>query len=364
MQMRAAVLLALVGPTLAVMLTGAPADTHAVANTSGLGPTTTKSVTASDVVRLHQKLEVLSRSLEGLVQHGSLSNTKISPVLQSFVAELRVTLNATASPKDIPAAMQRLRNAQAGIADITKALSAQQEALMHEDATEETNLLLGVLMTRKGEPMKKQLEVLKSGDFSSLPVSKALLAKHNDSMPLFQQVALFMDAHGAASGASSPTEKAQKLAKTVAFFKKQMNTLEHQEQVMQELHERRTAKLDELIKKSDKATARSLLIEKKHADRENKKRSLVHKQQSKLMSDIIAALERGDSKALKTAQHALQKQLDALQARSGDFLHLLQLGHRLASRDCPFCVAQCIGKCHDAGRSYAECMPECAKAGQ
>jgi len=359
MQLKAAVLLAVAaGPVLAVMFTGTPAQTHATSATS-------KNVTASDVAKLHQKMEVLAGSLEGLVQgHGSLASTKVSPVLRSFVAELRATLNATASPKDVPAAMQQLRNAQVGIADVTKALSAQQESLMHEDAAEETNLLLGILMTRKGEPMKKQIEVLESADFKGLPVSEALIAKHNDSTPLFQQVAEYMDLHGVAGHASGLSLKVQKLAKTVAFFTQQEEALERQEQVMQRLHERKIAELDELIKKSSNATAHSLLVEKKHADREFKKRSLVHQQQIKLMKDIISALKRGDDKALKTAKLALQKQLQALQARSGDFLHLLQLGHRLASRDCPFCVAQCIGKCHDGGKSYAQCMPGCAEAGQ
>jgi hypothetical protein len=67
---------------------------------------------------------------------------------------------------------------------------------------------------------------------------------------------------------------------------------------------------------------------------------------------------------LSKAQAALKASMKAMQAKTGNFLHLLQLGHRLQSRDCPFCVAQCLEKCHTAGSPYTQCLTSCANAGQ
>lgn len=346
-----------------VMVSNKPDSTAASMNA-------TANVTLADVANLHHKLETIALALEGMLNpshKGSLSAAKVAPALRTFLSELHTTLNATASSKDAPAAMKRLRSAQAGIAGLTQALNAQQENLMKEDATEETNLLLGVLMTRKGEPMAKQLEVLASPDFMGLPVSKALLLKHDDPTPLFQQVAMYMDKHGVTANAANADEKARRMSKTLSYFAEKVENLEHEEQIMQQKQKVSIEEIDQLIKtaeKSDKASSHRLQLEKKHLARDYKKRVAMHKEQTKVMKDVVSALKRGDSAALKKAQAALQAHLQAMKAQTGGFLYLLQLGHRLSERDCPFCVAQCIGKCHDAGSPYSLCMPECATSGQ
>jgi len=276
---------------------------------------------------------------------------------------LRATLVSTAAPKDIPAAMKKLHDAQAGVVGLSKELASQQMALMHQDETEETNLLLGVLMTHRGEPMKKQLEVLESPDFRLLPVSKALLAKHEDKTPLFQQVALFMDKHNATVNMTSADAKAMRLQKTIAYFEHRVDVMKGQEEKSRSIHERRDQEYEKLIKGSSGKSAHHFQLMMKSSDREYKKRMLSHTKETKMMEDIVAALKKGDAVALKKAEHVLQVHMKAMQAKSGNFLHFLQLGHRLASHDCPFCVAQCIGKCHDAGNPYAGCMVQCADAG-
>jgi len=324
-------------------------------------------VTAEGVAKLHRKMETIAVALEGMLKPSSpksLSNLKVAPAFRLFVSELRTTLAATAAPKDMPAAMARLRNAQAGMADLTKALNAQQESLMHDDAVEETNLLLGVLMTRSKESMAKQLEVLKDPDFTKLAVSKELLAKHDEKTPLVQQVALYMDAHQVATNASRLETKAQKLARTAAFFEQRVAKMEFEEQVMEKAYKRQVAKIDALIKTSGKSMAKRLQSTRKHLDRDYKKKLVMSKQQLQTMKDVVSAVHRGDGAALKKAQAALQAHLKAMQAHAGSFLYLLQLGHRMEEKDCPFCVAQCIGKCHDGGSPYAQCMTQCATAGQ
>merc|ERR1719181_805933 len=34
------------------------------------------------------------------------------------------------------------------------------------------------------------------------------------------------------------------------------------------------------------------------------------------------------------------------------------------SADCPYCVEQCIEKCHNAGSSFSQCLPTCQDAGK
>jgi len=99
--------------------------------------------------------------------------------------------------------MKRLKDAEAGVASLTKDLVAQQESLMKEGDDQKTSLLLGVLMTRQKDTMEEQLKVLKSEDFSGLTVVKALLAKHDEKVPLFKQVADLLDKSGHRSGAQN-----------------------------------------------------------------------------------------------------------------------------------------------------------------
>jgi len=327
----------------------------------------TPPVTAAEVAKLHHKMETIAAGLEGMMkpgQHGSLAKAAVAPAMQAFVTELRATLKATAAPHDLPAAMKSLKNAQAGMVVLTKALTSQQETLMKTDASEEANLLLGVLMMRRNQSMAKQLEALSTPDFRGLPVSKELLAKHDDKMPLFEQASLFLDKHGVSVNASSAGEQARRLAKSLAFFEDKLAKMTHEEEVMQQSHKRRVAEIEKVINKSDKQIAHRLQAEKKHVNREFKKRFAIHHQQFAIMRDIVSALRRGDTAALQKAQNALQADLRAMKAQTGNFLYLVQLGHQLEKRDCPFCVAQCIGKCHDGGSPYAVCMAACATAGQ
>merc|ERR550525_1282679 len=118
------------------------------------------------------------------------------------------------------------------------------------------------------------------------------------------------------------------------------------------------------MKKTSTKELRKLQLMKRHAEREYKKGFATHHHQLNMMKDVVSALKRGDVKALDRAEAALKASMKALQSKTGNFLHLLQLGHRLAERDCPYCAAQCIGKCHDGGNPYAQCMVQCADAGQ
>lgn len=42
----------------------------------------------------------------------------------------------------------------------------------------------------------------------------------------------------------------------------------------------------------------------------------------------------------------------------------IQLTDSIMNRDCPYCAAQCVDKCHQAGKPYVQCMTDCADAGK
>merc|ERR1719272_1596760 len=42
----------------------------------------------------------------------------------------------------------------------------------------------------------------------------------------------------------------------------------------------------------------------------------------------------------------------------------IQLSNSIMNRDCPYCAAQCVDKCHQAGKPYVQCMTDCADAGK
>merc|ERR1712039_169720 len=84
----------------------------------------------------------------------------------------------------------------AGVQSLMHDMTSRQMELMKEDEAQAQSLLLGVLMTKQKEPMDKQLEVLNSAEFAKLPCVIAILKAKDTKVPLFQQVAKFLDEHG------------------------------------------------------------------------------------------------------------------------------------------------------------------------
>merc|ERR1719311_152007 len=164
-------------------------------------------------------------------------------------------------------------------------------------------------MTKQKEPMEQQVQILKSPDFASLPVVKALLEKHDEKTPLFAQAGDWLDSKGKHVKAQAPQDKKAVLATIEASLQKRVDALEKSEKEGEARH-------------------------------------------SKAM------------KALQKVQDAIKASLKQMQSQSGNFLHLLQLGHRVLRKDCPFCAAQCLDKCHSGGGSYASCLTQCADAGK
>lgn len=329
---------------------------------------------AAKVKELRGQLEKMSAGLvHMLAPNGTLAKMKIGSAMKSFEAELEKTLRETANMQAAQA-LPRLESAQAGVQGLVKDISSQQIQLMRESDAQKESLLLGVLMTRQKQPMDKQLQVLEASDFKGLAVTKALLEKHDAKTPLFQQVAAFLDAHGGKAPVPAPpalvkTGKDGKpdVSGLVAALQLRLHHLEESAKREKHLHEVVMSELDEAARKEAKTSKKSahrIQLMKKSENRKFVKQSAMGSHDIASLKAAIAAIQMGDLKALAKAQSALEASIKAMQAQSGGFLYLVQLGHRTQGLDCPYCAAQCFDKCHSSGKSYTTCLTQCADAGK
>lgn len=327
---------------------------------------TTAAPTAADVQKLHQKLAVLAANLGGMLgaKDGTLAHAKVAPALQIFLKELNASLKETSSISDPAVAMKKLLDAKAGIASLTSELTMRQESLMKEDESQRESLLLGVLMTKQSEPMDKQLQILNSDDFSKLEVSKSLLAKHDPKTPLFTQAATYLDKHHGSNEGSHAASVVSKRQSIIASLEKREQALEEEYKQHAQRHGKVVEGLNKRMKTASKAELHTIEQLKKREERQFKKWAATRQHDIKTMKMALDAVKTGDMKELNRARSALEDSLKALQSSNGGFLVLLQQGHQLMERDCPYCAAQCVDKCHQEGNPYVQCMTTCADAGK
>lgn len=322
--------------------------------------------TAAQVQALRSKLEKMATGLDAA--SCSMTSTKIGPELKAFVAELHTVLKETKGMADNAAALKKLEAARQGVIQLTKDLSARQEAIMKDEESQKESLLLGVLMTHQKEPMSEQLKVLSNEDFTMLPVSKALLASHNNSAPLFGQVAAYLDTHkakGIAVRTETEDEKKARQAAMAATLQKVLDSMQKSYDARVLSHAKHEKEFQaELKSTTSKKTRHMKQAIRKGEERKFKKWAATQKHTIETMKKAIAGVKAGDMSAVNQAKAALQHAMQALKDNNSGFLVLLSLGHRLMGRDCPFCVAQCLDKCHTAGKSYVQCMTDCEYAGQ
>jgi len=325
-----------------------------------------------DVNKLHEKLETMAIGLEKMLtsKGGALGETKIGPELKTFVTELKTVLVETQAIKDPAEAMKKLQNARAGLATLTGELTSRQESLMKEEESQRESLLLGVLMTRQKESMEKQLDVLRSNDFVDLPVSQFLLSKHENTTALYMQVAGYLDAHKGANttnllvnDAKSHNAAAAKAESLAASFEQRVQSLQKSHDAAERRHKERMEFLRKGAEKAPKS-AKAMKAMMKREERSFKKWSVMQEHDIETMKDAVKAIRKHDVKALEKAKEALEASVRGLQNKNAGFLVLLSMGHRLMERDCPYCAAQCVDKCHQEGKPYVACLTQCADAGK
>jgi len=147
-----------------------------------------KHAVVDDAVKvgaLREKLLKMSAGLGKIVDpHGPLAKTELGPEMAEFNARVQAVVNSTAGKGDRKS-LEQLEEVMGSVTGLVKDLNKQQSRLMQENEEQQDSLLLGVLMTKKGEPMDSQLEILKASDFAGLAVTKAILAERDLKTPLF-----------------------------------------------------------------------------------------------------------------------------------------------------------------------------------
>jgi len=369
----------LVCVTDAAFLGGKPAATKPVvaAEKKATSPVVKKAIAvtgATDgpaaVLALHTQLESIAGKLNTMLnaKDGALAHAKVGPSMKVFLKELQVVLKATAADKKMApkAALEKLVAAKAGLAGLMGDLNNRQVTLMKEDNAQRESLLLGVLMTKQKEPMDKQLEILKADDFLPLEVAKALIAKHDAKLPLYVQAAAYLDAHPNRKSAPVQAVKpGNPLAKIQAMLESRLSALQHEFGIREKIHKKKSEDYAVRMKKASKYLQHSLAIREKREDRQYKKWSIMRKHDISAMSEAVDGVKKGDMKAVQRAKTALEDSMKAMKSQTeSGFLYLIQMGHRLMKRDCPYCAAQCVDKCHTAGKPYVTCLTDCADAGK
>lgn len=116
-------------------------------------------------------------------------------------------------------------------------------------------------------------------------------------------------------------------------------------------------------KDSSADEARKLLLVAKAEGRIFSKGLAVDRERIEALQDAVDAVRSGNVKAVQAARKRIRSlQQEARLHRTNKFLVLLGIGQNSSSEDCPYCVAQCMEKCHTAGKSYVSCLTGCADA--
>jgi len=347
----------------------------AVAAVAPKAPVAKAAATQKDVDALRVRLETVTKTLTAMLsaKGSAIGEGKLGPELKEFAHELADTLEKTKAVKDPEVAMKKLMDAKASMAGLTNELTGRQVTLMKEEETQQESLLLGVLMTRQKDSFDKQLAILTDGDFAGLAVSKALVAKHDAKTALYVQVAEYLDAHkgqGAGKVAMSAAEdraKAQDKVKALATsFEQRVISLKRTHDEKTKAHEKRVASLQAALKKAkkDSRDQHVMQIMLKREERNFKKWAVVQEHDISSMEEAVTAIKNHDVKGLDKAREALSESIKSMQSKNSGFLVLAQLGHQLQQKDCPYCAAQCVDKCHQAGKSFTTCLTDCADAGK
>jgi len=328
-----------------------------------------------DVAELRSTMEKLGDRIEGLYTRGGpLASSKMVPELK----EWHETFEKKVENKDGTEAeqLQRLHEAQDSVKGLTAKINAQQEKLTQESKEEQESLLLGVLMTRKDKPFKEQLSVLVSQDFHLLPqvaILEAIKSKGDFKTPLVEQVASYLDSHREKPAHAAPVAEDKKtksepkgraaiassLRKKLQKFHEDAKVRRHGAQVQLEVME----KAAKNHMGDDPKLAKKFLFVKKMEEKQFEAADKMGAREESALAKAAAAVEAGDLKKAMNAQKELQQLLEEHKHGSKNkFLVLMDMVSGSKDKDCPYCVAKCVEKCHNAGKPYVSCLTDCADA--
>jgi len=326
-----------------------------------------------EVQQLRAKLTKVSGGFSKLLS-GATGKTHVGAMMAKVEVEVQQVLKETEKPKDMKQALSRLQEANGAIKQLSVDMADEQNQLTREGDEQQESLILGILMQRQTKPMSEQLAVANDPQFAKLPCVVAVLAAKDTKTPLFKQIASYLDAHAPKKPAEVQIPDKLKAGKDgkpdvtpiVLALEARVHKMEDSEMRMEEHHRDANAALDRaaLEKKNNTRLAKQITHMKKKDDRDFAKQAAMSKHDIVALKSAIESVKKGDMAGLAKAQNALDMSMKAAQARSGKYLYFIQLMQRTEGQDCPFCVAQCVGKCHTAGKPYVTCMTDCADSGK
>jgi len=220
-------------------------------------------------------------------------------------------------------------------------LSNVTDDVSKKQMRQDEEYLLGLLLMHQNNwNMEKQLNATKQF-MNKSPVLQKLFEHHDSSKPLAPQLAAMMDVKNKAGVA--------KVEKTTAEMRAAAE------------------KLAAAAAKAAPGLARLAKEEQKEKAAKAAAAAAAAKVQPKA-AKAVPAVEKVELKAAKVAPAKVEKVVQKKnlgKAASGAARTLfIQLANTVLNRDCPYCAAQCVDKCHTAGKPYVQCLTDCADAGK
>lgn len=206
-----------------------------------------------------------------------------------------------------------------------QALSNVTDDVNKKQMQQDEEYLLGLLLLHQNDwSMAKQLNATEKFMHNS-PIMQKLFKEHDASKPLAPQLAAMMDKNNKA-GVAKVEEKTKQI-------------------------EASAKKLAAAEAKAAPAVAR---LKKEEEKEKAAKAAAEAAAKTKVQPKAAPAVAKKETpkKNLGKAATAAAKTL------------FIQLTDTVMNRDCPYCAAQCVDKCHTAGKPYVQCLTDCADAGK
>lgn len=319
-----------------------------------------------------QKLAGVEKGLSEILKHSA----SLEDIVQPMVNEVHTAL---ASKKEADC-----EKVLAKFPKWREQMTKRQTELTEAGDSQRTALLVSVLQNRMGESIAAQMDVVKSADFSGLPVVDYVVEHSDGQTPLVSLALKFLDEDEAAQAKDAKDKVVRKadpapkdelpkdasLAAIIAQLEKHEERAEHAVDMLKTREQKLKAAFAENDKKQKAGTGLNTpagkFLEKKEI-RKLEKRLATEQTTETALKTAIEDIKKKDVKGLTEAKNALQASMAAMineqQSQQGDFLHFLQTDAErqpTGSFSCPYCGAQCVEKCRtNEHKSYSACLTEC-----
>jgi len=234
---------------------------------------------------------------------------------------------------------QVMKSLEDSLDNHAKVLSNVTDDVSKKQMRQDEEYLLGLLLLHQNNwNMEKQLNATKQFKHNS-PVLQKLFDHHDSSKPLAPQLAAMMDVNNKAGVAKVEKNTAEMSAAAVKLAAATLKNAPVRARLAKE----------EQKEKAAKAAAATAKVQ----------------QEAAKAAPALAKVEPKAAKAAPAKVEKVVKKKNLGKAASAAARTLfIQLANTVLNRDCPYCAAQCVDKCHTAGKPYVTCLTDCADAGK